>query len=181
MKPVLKISFVAISVAVVSTRVMQAEAQTPFGAAENDAAIVATLHAEGAQVYECRTDRGDKSSSEVRALSWQLREPIATLIVDGKSIGRHYAGPNWDYVDGSGVKGKVVASAVGATSNDVPWLRLDVVDRRGSGVLSDATTVERINTKGGVAQGSCKVAGNFLSVPYSADYVFLRKTSDKSD
>ena len=87
MNPVLKISLVAISVAVVSTRVMQAEAQTPFGAAENDAAIVATLHAEGAQVYECRTDRGDKSSSEVRALSWQLREPIATLIVDGSQLG----------------------------------------------------------------------------------------------
>ena len=89
MKPVLKISLVAISVAVVSTHAIPAEAQTPFVAAANDAAIVATLHAEGAQVYECRTDRGDKSSSEVRALSWQLREPIATLIVDGKSIGRH--------------------------------------------------------------------------------------------
>ena len=46
-------------------------------------------------------------SSEARALTWQFREPIATLIVDGKSIGRHYAGPNWDHIDGSGVKGKV--------------------------------------------------------------------------
>ena len=59
--------------------------------------------------------------------------------------------------------------------NDIPWLKLDVVDRRGDGILSNATTVQRINTKGGVAQGSCENAGNYLSVPYSADYVFLRK------
>ena len=96
-------------------------------------------------------------------------------MLDGKSIGRHYAGPNWEHIDGSAVKGKVIASAPGATSNDIPWLELEVVDHRGNGILSDATTVQRINTKGGVAQGSCERAGDYLSVPYSADYVFLRK------
>jgi uncharacterized protein DUF3455 len=141
-----------------------------------DAAIVATFHAEGAQIYECKPDSGNKPSSEARALTWQFREPIATLIVDGKSIGRHYAGPSWDHIDGSGVRGRVAASAPGATSNDIPWLRLDVVDHRGSGILSDVTTVQRINTKGGIAQGPCESAGDYLSVPYSADYVFLRKS-----
>jgi len=46
----------------------------------------------------------------------------------------------------------------------------------GNGVLSDATTVQRINTRGGVASGSCDSAGSYLSVPYSADYVFRRKS-----
>ena len=95
-------------------------------------------------------------------------------MLDGKSIGRHYAGPNWDHIDGSGVKGKVIASAPGATSNDIPSLELEVVDHRGNGILSAATAVQRINTKGGVAKGSCESAGSYLSVPYSADYVFLR-------
>jgi hypothetical protein len=91
------------------------------------------------------------------------------------SIGRHYAGPNWDYFDGSGVKGTVVASAPGATENDIPWLKLDVVEHRGHGILSSVTAVQRINTKGGVALGACETAGASLIVPYSADYVFMRK------
>jgi Protein of unknown function (DUF3455) len=153
-------------------------AQAPMAIAVRGATVIATLHAEGAQIYECKPDPSNKTSSEGHALSWQFREPSAALIVDGKSIGRHYAGPNWDHIDGSGVKGKVVASALGATSNDIPWLTIDVVDHRGNGTLSGVTTVERINTKGGVAQGSCESAGNYLSIPYSADYVFLRKAND---
>ena len=73
------------------------------------------------------------------------------------------------------MKGKVAASAPGATPDDISWLKLDVVDRRGDGILSSATTVQRINTRGGVVQGSCENEGDYRSVPYSADYVFLRK------
>jgi hypothetical protein len=146
--------------------------------AERDDQVIATLHAEGSQIYECKPDPG-KSPSQVRALTWQFREPIAALFVDGKSIGRHYAGPNWDYVDGSGVKAKVTASTPGARPSDIAWLDLDVVDRRGNGILSDAATVRRINTRGGVANGSCESAGSYLSVPYSADYVF--RHGDKSE
>ena len=148
----------------------QAAAQMPAISGRGGAELV-TLHAEGAQLYECKADSG---KPEAGALTWQFREPIATLILDGKSVGRHYAGPAWDYYDGSGVKGKVIASTPGATSNDIPWLKLEVVDHRNGGILSDVTVVQRINTRGGLAQGSCERAGDFLSVPYSADYVFLR-------
>jgi hypothetical protein len=154
---------------------VQASAQTPFAIAGRGNAVVATLHAEGAQIYDCKPDSGS-SAEQSRTLTWQFREPIATLIVDGKSIGRHYAGPNWDHVDGSGVKGKVMASAPGATPNDIAQLQLDVVEHRGAGILANATTVQRINTKGGVLQGPCESAGIYRSVPYSANYVFLRKT-----
>ena len=155
--------------------VAEVSAEVPSTIAVPDGTALVTLHAEGAQVYQCKSDSDGKSPSQVGAPTWQFREPIATLIVDGKSVGRHYAGPYWDHADGSGVNGKVAASAPGATPNDIPWLKLDVVDHRGGGILSNATTVQRINTKGGVVQGSCESAGNYLSVPYSADYVFLRK------
>jgi uncharacterized protein DUF3455 len=135
--------------------------------------VIATLHAEGSQIYECKADPTQSPSG---ALTWQFREPIAALFVDGKSIGRHYAGPNWDHIDGSGVKAKVAANLPGAGPNDIPWLDLEVVEHRGNGILSDATAVRRLNTKGGVAMGSCERAGSFLSVPYSADYVFRRKS-----
>jgi hypothetical protein len=130
--------------------------------------IVLTLHAEGAQVYECKAGADGK-------LAWAFREPIATLLADGKTVGRHYAGPNWEHSDGSAVVGKVAGNAPGATPNDIAWLKLEVVSHRGSGILSGVTTVQRINTKGGKVEGPCDKAGAFASVPYSADYVFLRK------
>jgi hypothetical protein len=129
---------------------------------------VLTLHAEGAQVYECKAGADGKST-------WAFREPIATLLADGKTIGRHYAGPNWEHSDGSAVVGKVTGDAPGATPNDIPWLKLEVDSRRGSGILTPVTTVQRINTQGGKLEGACDMAGSYRSVPYSADYVFLRK------
>ena len=168
LKGKLKIVWVAIILS--ATR---ASAEMPTAIDVADGTVLLTVHAEGAQIYECRPVP-EKDSSQVGALTWQFREPIATLIVDGKSIGRHYAGPNWDHMDGTGVKGKAVASVPGATPDDIPWLKLDIVDHRGDGILSSATTVQRINTRGGMLLGQCESAGTYRSVPYSADYVFLR-------
>ena len=136
-------------------------------AAPGETAIL-TLHAEGAQIYECK-------SSGDGALAWAFREPIATLFSDGKTVGRHYAGPTWDYSDGSAVVGQVLGTSPGQVAMDIPWLKLGVTSRRGNGALSPATTVQRINTVGGKLNGACYKAGTFESVPYSADYVFLRK------
>ena len=69
----------------------------------------------------------------------------------------------------------MVSAAPGATFGDVPWLKLEATDHRGQGVLSNVMMIQRINTKGGAMQGSCEKAGVYRSVPYSADYVFLRK------
>ena len=99
-----KVRLNAVSLATLLCAV-QASAQTPFAIAGRGNAVVATLHAEGAQIYECKSDSGG-SAEQSGTLTWQFREPIATLIVDGKSIGRHYAGPNWDHTDGSGVKAR---------------------------------------------------------------------------
>ncbi len=71
-------------------------------------ALVATIHAEGAQVYECKADAAGQ-------LAWKFREPVATLMIDGKTVGRHFAGPSWELSDGSLVTGKVSGSAPGAT------------------------------------------------------------------
>jgi len=126
-----------------------------------------TFHAEGAQIYQCKPDPDGK-------LGWQVREPIATLLLDGKTVGRHYAGPRWEHVDGSAVQAKVVGMGPGATANDIPWLELNVTLHLGVGVFSGVTSLRRINTEGGMAQGRCETADMFLSVPYHADYVFLR-------
>jgi hypothetical protein len=158
---------IVVAAALVAT---EAAAQMPAPIAAPGETGIVTLHAEGAQVYDCKAGADGK-------LVWAFREPIATLLLDGKTVGRHYAGPNWDHVDGSGVTAKTVGNAPGKTANDIPWLKLEVTARRGSGVLAGATTVQRINTVGGVMSGACEKAGAFHSAPYSTEYVFLRKGS----
>lgn len=156
---------IIVAAALVAT---EAAAQMPAPIAAPGEAGIVILHAEGAQVYDCKAGVDGK-------LAWAFREPIATLLLDGKTVGRHYAGPNWDHVDGSGVTAKAVGNAPGKTANDIPWLKLEVTARRGGGVLSGATTIQRINTVGGVMSGACDKAGAFHSAPYSTEYVFLRK------
>ncbi len=129
---------------------------------------VLTVHAEGAQVYECKPVTDGK-------LAWSFREPIATLIADGRTVGRHYAGPNWEHVDGSAVTARAAGNAAGATPADIPWLKLEVISHRGAGVLGNVTTVQRINTSGGQLSGFCDKAGALKSAAYSADYVFLHR------
>jgi hypothetical protein len=142
--------------------------QLPAAIAAAGETAVVTLHAEGAQVYECKAGGDGK-------LAWSFREPIATLLLEGKTVGRHYAGPNWEHADGSAVTGKAAGNAPGATPKDIPWLKLEVVASRGNGALSGVTTVQRINTAGGRHDGACEKAGTFFSAPYAADYVFLKK------
>jgi hypothetical protein len=129
---------------------------------------VANVHAVGAQVYECKVGADGH-------LVWQFREPIATLFIAGKTVGRHYAGPSWEMTDGSAVSGKVAGRAPAAKPSDIPLLKLEVAARRGQGQLADATTILRLNTRGGAADGMCDSPGAFLSVPYTADYAFYRK------
>jgi hypothetical protein len=135
--------------------------------------LVAILHAEGSQIYECKPDAAG-------GLAWRSREPIATLMIDGRTVGRHSAGPTWELSDGSAVTGKASASAPGATVADVPSLRLEVTSRRGSGRLGGVTAIHRLNARGGLVRGPCDQAGAFLAVPYSADYLFYKQTGDAS-
>jgi hypothetical protein len=131
-------------------------------------ASIATMHAHGAQIYECKADPAGM-------LSWQLREPIASLMIGGRTMGRHYAGPTWEMLDGTKVTAKVDARAPGATTGDVPLLWLVVTSRSGKGSLAEAAFVRRINTHGGVLSGACDSVGTLRAVPYSADYTFHSK------
>jgi hypothetical protein len=145
-----------------------AQSQMPAAIAAPGETAIATIHAQGAQLYECKADSAGK-------LTWQFREPIASLLLGGKTVGRHYAGPNWEHADGSAVVAKVAGRAPGATPKDILWLKLEVTERRGNGILTPATTIQRINTSGGTMEGACDKAGAFHAAAYSTDYVFLKK------
>jgi hypothetical protein len=150
------------------TAASAAETPLPAAIAAPGETVVLSTHGEGAQLYECKAGTDGK-------LGWAFREPIATLLAEGKTVGRHYAGPSWEHIDGSAVVAKAAGNAPGATANDIPWLKLDVTSHRGSGTFTPVTTVQRINTQGGKLDGVCDKVGATKSAPYSADYVFLRK------
>jgi hypothetical protein len=100
----MRVSLFPLTIIVAAAMPNTALAEVPPALAAPGESAVVTLHAEGAQVYECKAGNDGK-------LAWAFREPIATLLLDGKTVGRHYAGPNWEHVDGSAVVGKVVANA----------------------------------------------------------------------
>jgi hypothetical protein len=159
----------AVAAAAALSSAAAAEPPLPAAIAAPGQTPIVTLHAEGAQIYECKETGGK--------LAWAFREPIAALFADGRTVGRHYTGPTWENADGSAVIAKSAASAPAATADDVAWLKLDAVEHRGNGIFSAAMSVQRINTHGGALSGSCGERGALRAVPYSADYVFLRKGS----
>ena len=139
----------------------------PEAIAAKGETILFQVHAAGAQIYECKADTDGR-------LAWRFREPIAALFRDGKTVGRHFAGPTWE-IEGSAVTGKVVGKAPGSTAKDIPWLKLDIVEGRGESPLQTATTVQRLNTVGGSFDGVCERSGDLHAEPYEADYIFLKK------
>jgi hypothetical protein len=131
-----------------------ANAQVPAAVDVPGAKTIATFQGVGAQVYECKAGSDGK-------LAWSFREPIASLIDNGKTVGRHYGGPTWEDVDGSKVVAKASGNAPGATASDIPWLKLEVTKHTGRGLLSKVTTIQRLNTHGGALSGGCEKAGDF--------------------
>lgn len=131
--------------------------------------VVLKAHAVGQQIYQCKAGADGK-------LAWELLEPIASLMVDGKLVGRHFKGPTWELGDGSAVVGKAIGNAPGQKAGDIAWVKLEVVSRSGSGKLSGVTAVQRINTLGGKLEDSCDRPGTTRGMPYAADYVFLHKS-----
>ncbi len=131
--------------------------------------LLLQVHGKGDQVYTCKSDAAQ--------FSWALKAPDAQLFdKDGKSFGKHFAGPSWEANDGSRVVGKAVANAPSPDADSIAWLLVNVVTHEGSnGVLSSVTTIQRLNTKGGKAPASGCDAGHVAQefrAPYSADYLF---------
>jgi hypothetical protein len=130
--------------------------------------LLLQLHAKGDQVYTCKEG--------VTQFAWTLKAPDAQLFdKEGKPFGKHFAGPSWQANDGSLVTGKAVANAPSPDPDSIPWLLVTVLTHDGSGVLSRATSIQRLNTKGGKAPASgCDSthAGQEARIPYTADYLF---------
>ena len=129
--------------------------------------------ASGVQVYECSAKAEQPSSYE-----WAFRAPEATLADrSGRSIGKHYAGPTWESVDGSTVVGEAKARDPGPSPSAIPWLLLSAKASTGAGIFAATKSIQRLQTVGGIAPPAPCGAGNVKQVtrvPYTARYYFYR-------
>ena len=134
------------------------------GANESLAMIVP---AKGVQLYECRARTG-----QVGGYEWAFVAPEADLFdARGTRTGRHYAGPHWESTDGSKIVGTVKERA-----DAIPWLLLAAKSVGSEGSFSKVTSIQRVNTVGGVApmtDCSQATAGTPARVNYTADYYFF--------
>jgi hypothetical protein len=131
-------------------------------------AILLRAFADGVQVYEC--GRGEAG------LGWVLKGPEANLVDDrAQPIGKHYAGPTWEALDGSRVVGSVVASVDAGDPSAIPHLLLKAKERAGEGIFANVRSIQRLQTAGGRApREACLVKdlGRVVRVRYSATYYF---------
>jgi len=129
--------------------------------------------ATGVQIYECAAKADQPSTFE-----WVFRAPEAALADRaGRSIGKHYAGPTWESVDGSRVVGELKSRDPGPMPSAIPWLLLTAKSTAGTGVFSQTMSIQRVQTVGGVVPAEpCSPANvkQTARVPYTATYYFYR-------
>jgi hypothetical protein len=151
------------------TPVADVPAKLKPGANESLARIVP---AKGVQIYECRAKKDQADQFE-----WAFVAPEADLFdASGGKIGKHYAGPHWEATDGSKIVASVKERADAPRSDAIPWLLLAAKPAGGSGSFSNVTSIQRVNTVGGVApKDGCSrsTVGAIGRVNYTADYYFF--------
>lgn len=127
--------------------------------------LALVVPAKGDQIYECRAGK------------WAFAAPEAELFDGaGKKIGRHYAGPHWESLDGSRIVGAVKARADAPRAGDIPWLLLSAKSVGAEGAFSKVTSIQRVATIGGSAPiEPCSQDGTRARIPYTADYYFFSR------
>jgi hypothetical protein len=144
-------------------------------------------HAVGDQIYTCTaatapadggTDAGTDAGGTT-TYSWVLKAPDAKLYDDNNlQVGSHFAGPTWmSTVDGSDVVGARVAGVASPMSDAIDRLLLKAVSHMGTGIFSNITYVQRLNTTKGKAPATgcdANAVGMETKSAYTADYYFYQ-------
>jgi uncharacterized protein DUF3455 len=130
------------------------------------------VSARGVQIYECRARK-----DQVGEYEWAFVAPEADLFDSrGNRTGRHYAGPRWEATDGSKILGTVKERADAPVVDAIPWLLLAAKSDGPEGLFSKVTSVQRVNTVGGIApKAGCSqaTAGTPSRISYTGDYSFF--------
>jgi len=129
--------------------------------------------ARGMQTYQCK-------ANAVSGAIWTYVAAELQLFDDrGVVVGRHtFPPPVWMAVDGSKFTGQVKARENAPQAGAGQWLLLSTRSTGVEGKFSKITSLQRVNTVGGVAPSSRCDAGNIGAVEYMpliAEFVFFTK------
>lgn len=131
------------------------------------------LSADGVHVYECRLSGGSPNVA-----AWFFVTPDATLYEGTRSIGVHKTANLWESSsDRSSVSGTVRATQ-GAGNVNLPWVLYRAQPMGASGLFAGVTSIQRVNTTGGVAPASgCSpgTVGAEARVAFRAEYYFYKR------
>jgi hypothetical protein len=140
-------------------------------AANEEPAFV--LSARGANLFQCRA-----AATDPNVYGWFFVAPDAALLEGSRTAGRLRAPGEFESEsDRSTVFGVLRATQPGGADN-LPWAAMRALPTGDSGMFAGVTTIQRVNTAGGVAPADgCAAAnaGNEARVNFSADYYFYKR------
>ena len=157
---------IGLALAGAAAQAASVDVPAPLRAGEHES-FVGTVAARGVQIYQCRVS--------ATGAEWVFVAPDADLFdADGRTVGRHGAGPFWEAADGSRVVGTVKARADAPAAGAVPWLLLATRAAGPQGRFSAVTSIQRINTAGGIVPPAeaCTIdtIDATARIHYTADY-----------
>lgn len=138
-----------------------------------NATLEQALEADGVQIYACAAGKGGEPPA------WALEAPHAVLRTGPRVQGVHFAGPTWQALDGSQLRGAKLAAADAPDAAAVPWLLLSATPT-GDGTFAHVTHIQRLETVGGKAPALGCDAGHLgakVLVPYRSSYFFYRSAA----
>ena len=131
------------------------------------------LRGEGTHVFECKPLANDPDR-----FAWTFSAPDSTLYDSGRPVARNAAENMFEALgDRSTVTASIRARQDGG-SNNLPWLLLRAQSTADAGLFAGVTSVQRVNTTGGVAPDTGCDANNVgkeARTAFKADYYFYRR------
>jgi hypothetical protein len=131
------------------------------------------LSADGAQIFQCKA-----RLNAPETYAWLFTAPDVTLYDGPRSVAR-MASPNlWESTDDRSSVAGIVRGTQAAGTDNLPWLLMRASPIGDTGIFSGVTSIQRVNTTGGVAPANgCDAdhAGAEVRVPFRAEYYFYKR------
>ncbi len=138
-----------------------------------DEAPAFVLRGEGVHVFECRL-----LASDPNRYLWTFTAPETTLYEGARPVARQAADNQFEAITDRSTVSAALRSRQDGGANNLPWLLLRAQSTPDAGLFAGVTSVQRVNTAGGVAPDTgCDLnnVGKEARTAFRADYYFYRR------
>ena len=130
-----------------------------------------SLHADGAQLYQC-------SPLPTGGYGWAFQAPDATLFDGSRGVARLATPNHWESLDDRSSVTGIPRRMQAAGGGNIPWELLGAMPAGEDGMFAGVTSIQRVNTRGGAAPATaCDDAhvGEEARSAFTADYYFYKR------